>query len=233
MRETSLPIVEDDDLHGERRSHPSYAKINVSRVSGHTELFDSAFEHQHFIHLSISRAEVLGHPASHQFIYGKEELIEVAMSETQFARMISSLNIGSGTPCTLQRWNGESVIQPANESHQKCHTATIGDKLQGAVDNQKKVLSKLQGWRESKHRPTLKEMDELIQGMESQVENFNSNMKYYARCFEEHMEKTVDEARTEIEAHMIATADKLGLTRNPCREIQDGTITPQLGFVGE
>jgi hypothetical protein len=186
-------------------------------------LFDSSFTHHHYITLSIRSADRIVDGPS-ESIYSKEEYIEVSMSESQFARAITSLNMGSGAPCTLSRRNGEGIPQARPESVVGNHTEMVGDKLKGAFEQQKEVARKLRQWRLAKHRPTLAEMDEMVQDMDGQAANFHKNMDYYAGCFEEHMETVVDAAKTEIEAHVLATADKLGFRSDemPRLEVHEG-----------
>ncbi len=204
-------------------SHPSYATINISRVSGRKELFDSSFTHHNYITLSIRSADrIVDGPT--ESIYSKEEYIEVAMSESQFARAITALNMGSGAPCTLVRRNGKGIPQARPESVVGNHTEMVRDKLKGAFERQKATAAKIRKWREEKHRPTLAEMDQMVQDMEGQAANFHKNMDYFAGCFEEHMETVVDAAKTEIEAHVLATADKLGFRQDemPRLEVHEG-----------
>lgn len=218
----TLPKIEPDDQHGQKITHPSYATVAVHRVTGRTELFDSALEHQHYITLSVRKAEKFT-DGSHDFIMSRDEYIEVAMSETQFARMITSLNMGSGVPCTLQHFDGKQVEQPLKEDMLNTHRDMVEDKLKGIMDRQDALGSKVRKWRDTKHRPTLKELDDLAESLECASQHFESNMRYYARCFEEHMEKVVAEAKTDVEAHALATTGRLGIIRDKM---------PELGFDG-
>jgi hypothetical protein len=176
-------------------------------------LFDSSFEHQHFITLSIRRAEKHTDGAN-DFIFGKEEYIEVWMSETQFARAITSMNIGSGTPCTLARFNNKSVPQPKSEDCLEAHDEMVEKKLNKALAAQEELAEKIRTWRQNKHRPTLTELDDMADTMQWQADNFAANMGYYAACFEKHAERIVDEAKTELEVHALQTAGRLGLNQN-------------------
>lgn len=209
-RQYTRPTIENEGEFGCKRRHPSYAKIIVSRVSGEAQLFQSAFTHQHYITLRICRAHVVGN--DHEMIMDDRELIEVAMSETQFARMVTSLNIGSGSPCTLQRVGGQLVKQPINEDQRQSHCRMVRSKLTDVMNTQLELSKQIKVWREEKHRPTLRELDTLAENMHLIGANFERNMGYYARVFEEHMEAVVDDAKTEIEAHVLRTTDRLGLT---------------------
>lgn len=224
-RKRTAPMVEADDMHGQKFTHPSYAVVNLHRCSGDTELFDSAMTHQHYIAISIKLASKHTNGA-HDFIFGGTELIEVAMSESQFARAITSMNMGSGAPCTLQRYNGEMIDQPEAEDRLNSHRDMVADKLGDAMERQEKLGAQVAKWRAEKHRPTLKELDSLAEELQQASAHFQSNMTYYAGAFEEHMERVVDDAKTEVEAHMLASAGRLGLDRDelPKLEPSRGTI---------
>jgi len=229
MRKITPPTVEPHEDDGQKFTHPSYGVVKVTRVSGQSALFDSAFEHQHFIALSICRAaryskdgydfihEDTGVAGSHR------EIVEVWMSETQFARAITSVGAGSGSPCTIAHENGKQVPEPEREDAQKGHKDLVKRKLQGELDDLQKMASDLREKRNAKKRLTLAEMDAMIQTMELTAQQFASNMAFYAGCMEEHMEKTVASAKAEIEVHLSVQAQRLGINRDkvPQLEIQD------------
>jgi hypothetical protein len=206
----TTPKVSKDNLFGTMRSHPSFAKVNVSRVSGRADLFQSAFTHQHHIALRISRCEQVGD--DYKMLSEKEQLIEVAMSESQFARMITSLNMGSGSACTLQYFNGTRVEQPTYTDQRETHRHMVGEELKSVMDKQQAFCDQIDTWQKEKHRPTLTELRELLCNLKSFTGNFRGNMEYFAGVFEKHMETVVNEAKTEIEAHMAHTAGVLGLS---------------------
>jgi hypothetical protein len=96
--------------------HPSFGLVSISRVSGSRRLFESPFEHQHYITLSISRADRSRTDLHYNHIMPCGEIVEVAMSEVQFAQMVTSLNMGVGTPCTISHLDGEMVKEPEPDS---------------------------------------------------------------------------------------------------------------------
>jgi len=221
-RKYTPPTVEPHEQNGQKFSHPSYAVVQISRVSGQAKLFDSSIAHQHYIALRICRATKHS-DGSHDFIFGGKELIEVAMSETQFARVITSMNMGSGSPCTLQHLAGKMVDQPEREDLLNTHKDMVEDKLKGALDSQIAIGRQVAEWRKAKHRPTLRELDDLAQNLHCSAAHFEGNMGYYASCFEGHMEEVVDEAKAEIESHMLATAGRLGLEQDEPPAIEGPT----------
>ena len=205
------PVITKQEDGKVKREHPSYAVVQVSRVSGKAELFDSSFSHQHFISLSI-RPAIKHEDLTHSFIFPtNKEYIEVFMSETQFAQMITSINMGAGSPCTLNRLNNESIPKPDKEDQLNSQREMVAGSLEKVMDRQKGIADQIKKWRDEKHRPTLKELEEIHRDLESAVGNFSNNMSFYANCFEEHMEVTVGKAKAEIESHLLATAGRLGI----------------------
>lgn len=159
---------------------------------------------------------------SHDFIFAdNREYIEVWMSETQFAQAITSMNMGSGSPCTLVRLGSQAIDAPEREDVINSHKEMVKEKLGKVMDQQIATAQKVKEWREAKHRPTLKELDGLLDNLTIHASNFESNMGWYAQCFEEHMEKVVGSAKAEIESHLLASADRLGV---------DSSDLPALGF---
>src|SRR5687767_12050919 len=86
---------------GTTESHPAYGQISASRVSGSINLYGSDFRHNHYVIVSIHRS-VLDRDLSHDWPFPRQEIIEVALSESQWAHFVSSLNAGSGAQCTIQ-----------------------------------------------------------------------------------------------------------------------------------
>jgi hypothetical protein len=86
-------------------THPSWAMIGASRVShsaGGSALFDSDIRHQHTVTVSISTAS-RRRDLNRDWLHAEREFVEVEMSEAQWASFVSSMNAGSGVPCTIRR----------------------------------------------------------------------------------------------------------------------------------
>jgi hypothetical protein len=80
--------------------HPAFGNICVSRPSGSATLFGSELKHQHYVSITINRAEK--HRSLHRdWIFGKDTILEISMSESQWATFVASSGMGGGTPCTL------------------------------------------------------------------------------------------------------------------------------------
>jgi len=193
--------------HGGRRDiqeteqAPYMGTVQVSRVSSGPPggvLFDSEHGHQHFIQLRINSAYRV-RSLSHDWVHQDKELVEVSMTEAQWASMISTLNHGSGTPCTL----GHILQQqpPIKPTLADDRTSLFAGELN---DTQTRILGRL---------------DELMQGRLTKAQKHEldvikshvaGNAKFVAESFDKHMEHRKAKFQAEAEATMNATIARLG-----------------------
>ena len=192
-------------------THPSWGKVNVFRTSGRTNLFRSSLEHNHFITLSIRRARVVDTGLANDFLADGEELIEVSMSETQFARMITSIGMGSGSACTIRRFGGKLVEEPPLEDRKVFVVESHSQNLDDQKSELSESLGRLQRMRVDKKRPTLSELEDLIMMLDRFVHNHDANKKFYREQFVEEVETIIEEAKTEIEVHLLKSSSMLGI----------------------
>lgn len=104
-----MSITDDEIL-----KHPSYGMVQFSRVTGgNRRLFGSALEgHNHRIELRIFEAEMhIDHDLHMERPYAKGQIVEVALSAAQFAELITTMNSGSGVPCTITRRMGIGGVE--------------------------------------------------------------------------------------------------------------------------
>ena len=93
-------------------NHQSYGMVGISHAqSTGTHLVGSEFKHHHFVTLTIRRAEK-HRDLSREWWFGKNELIEIHLSEAQYVELMSRPNMGDGVPCTLARVAGEAMPEP-------------------------------------------------------------------------------------------------------------------------
>lgn len=176
---------------------PYMTVVRASRVSGQSALFDSEHVHSHYIQLRISSA-YRERGLSKDWIYEDKEIIEVSMSEAQWAAMISSLNFGSGVPATLNHVFHERVEQPVRA---ESRTEKFGSELVARLERALQRLDDLEKTKLSKSQ--ISEIAMIRQ-------EIKSNMPFVAASFDEHMETRVEKAKSDIEAHMNAAVQRAG-----------------------
>jgi hypothetical protein len=187
-------------------THPAYAQIGVSRVQGSTVLYGSELNHGHYLTISIRRSEQ-HRSLSTDSHYAKEEIIEVALSEAQWATFVSTPNSGFGVACTIGRLNNKPVPQlpppkkTQSERFEKDLEATLG-----------KILEQLGAFTaELDGALTKTKVAELRKRAEILRSHLQGNTAYVGEQFVEHMENVVETAKIEVNAYATATIQRAGL----------------------
>lgn len=196
MKEQAPTITKRERTPGDNADtydHPAYGTIQLSRMQGHARLFDSQFEHQHYITLRINTASMDRH-LSMNWIHGHKTIAEVSMSEAQFATMISSIGLGSGTPCTIKSIAGERMPElAAIETKAQMHVREFDDHLAEVYER----IDELEGCIND-GKMTGKLRSTLSGKLRSIKQAAGSNLKFVASSFSKSMEKTVEDAKIEI-----------------------------------
>lgn len=192
-----IPVrVEERDRDGYRETHPAYAMIGASRVSGHARMFGSEFAHQNYICVTIREAET-GRNLHHQWYYGKKELIEINMSEAQWATFVSSLNVGFGSPCTLRRVLGRDPIPGIKHTEEQTQKNRFSDEMVGVLqklqDSIKSTVIKINASKLSK-----RDKQSIVHDLEVASGNLMSNFNFMTESFSEFMERQQEEAKQEL-----------------------------------
>lgn len=203
MRKTEHPVVletPDDPCSDSRASHPAYGEISASRFtcSPGVSLYGSDFLHGNAISITIRRSELHRSLSRDHYMMG-DELIEVMVSEAQWASFVSNFNAG-GTPCTLSAINRRSVpaIPPPVDVSEK-----YVDEMHGTVKDVAERLRKLAT------DPRLPKW--AVKEAEHVHMQLTNSTGFIAEQFAEHIEETVEAARVEINAHAVNAVHRLGL----------------------
>lgn len=206
--EQPVETPEPAPMGGSKITHPAFATIQAHRVSGTTSLFQSDFLHHHYVSVSISHAEKNRH-LSNDWVYGRKTIIEINMSEAQWAAFVSSVNCGSGTPCTLSRHNGESVPRlPDPTPAEERFKAEVGGAAKEAINGLDVLHDAIEAAGLSKKRT-----DELLGKLRMARSKLECTMPFIANQFSEHCETTVEKAKTEINAYAVGTLTRMGLEK--------------------
>ena len=102
----------------ETKKHPSYGLIRFSRIQGHQHFFGSDSRPDSYIELTVSECEH-NQDLVQSWYFPRKELVSLRLTNNQFAELITSLNMGSGVPCTLEFIKGEGKIEQEKEKEYK------------------------------------------------------------------------------------------------------------------
>lgn len=187
-------------------THPAFAGIQASRVTGRTHLYGSDFTHNHYVRVRISKSTLNRSLCTDWPMDASLPYVEVEMSESQWAQFVSSMNAAS-TQCTLTYRNGEAVPglpEPSKRTDQF------------ASEARKTMESSVQAIRESIAEVdaltvSAKAKAQLKSKLHAALRNLDANVQFVADQFGEHMETTVDRAKTEVNAYVNHTINRAGL----------------------
>lgn len=209
MRDFQEPTIEkreNDPISDSVEKHPAYAQIGASRVSGHTYLYGSDFDHQHYVTISIHRSE-LHRSLSRDWPFAREEYIEVSLSEAQWATFVSSMNVGHGVQCTLNNIGGKSIPQiPAHKNRQAQFKADGSETLAEAGQNLEKLKKGIHACALS-----AKAKKELLWNIELIERSLGSSVEFVANQFGEHIEKVTEHAKIEVNAYIQSAILRSGI----------------------
>lgn len=182
---------------GTVEKHPAYAQIGANRVSGGAYLYGSDFQHQHYITIQIHESD-LHRQLSGDRASPHRRLIEVAMSEAQWATFVSSLNQGSGVQCTLGFTPEAGLVPPIVQP--KDRKLQFSQEMLERFDMATSALKDLATLIDESPLSG-KKKDALKRQLQVAERNLAPNMDFVASRFDEHMERTVEKAKSEVNAY--------------------------------
>lgn len=184
----------------EREDHPSYGCIRLNHVQGGDDrVFMSSLRHQNRIRLTISGARHMRSLNNDWHMSSNMSLVEVEMSEQQFAQMICSFNTSSGSPCTIKRVGAEMreapPVQLRSERHYdeaKAAAKEALDELASLQTDLDDIVAKLPKAKQEAVRARVGKARRLI----------GDHMPWIVQMMHEHMDKVVGAAKHEIQAEI-------------------------------
>jgi hypothetical protein len=201
------PVVEQvgDTWRDSVERHPAYAQISAARIGiggPGLRLYGSDFQHRNCVRVVIQHSE-LSRSTSHDrhFTTGRIPIVEVFLSEAQWATFVSTLNVGDGTPCTL-RLTEQDGYAPEIGAPTVTRTAQFAAEIKRTLSTAVEQLRAMAvAAKTEKQRHAL---DVLAGGIEA-------NAAWIAGQFDKHAEETVEKAKIEIHAYATGVLQRAGL----------------------
>ncbi len=150
-----------------------------------------------------------------RYFSDNKPLIEVDLTAAQFAELLTSMNVGSGIPCTINRTETDWKIPHIADEEDGIHhliKQDLKDDVAGIHDILKKLTTDLtaalseSGLNKTKRESLLSQVSKLS------VE-INSNMPFVLDQYLEAAEKIQASAKAEIDAFATNAAMQLGVKR--------------------
>lgn len=187
--------------------HPAYGQIGAFRSQGgNIALYGSDFRHNSSVTIRISESEVT-RDLSSDWPHATREIVEVTLSEAQWATFVSSLNMGDGTQCTLRHVMGERKPEIAYRDAAAEHHAEISETIREGLDAIQKAREAL----EALNLPKAKLASVMAPLNRAQME-LTSNAAFVVQSHSEAMEQRVEKAKVEVNAYLTGAVVRAGFT---------------------
>jgi len=194
--------------------HESHGLIGISRVQGIANLHGSPIKSHGFIELHIHEGHRKAGLGGEHYHDGKI-IACVRLSETQFAQMITTPNMGCGVPCTLTHYrDGDRLKQcedpPAEESVSSITRRQFKEDVQDSMATMKATRRRIEK-KLSEGKLSKKLQDELRSEIFELLRIFEDSAPFVMERFEENVQATVATAKTELASYVSLVAQKRGL----------------------
>lgn len=194
----------------EEHTHESFGQIYFGRISCTGENFyGSELEQSHYIQMELHSSAVQ-RDLSMDWYHTRNLLARVRMTSGQFAELITSLNNGSGTCCTVEYVGKKMEKLPVQESRKEFIHRRFEDRMKEFATSIRANQRKAQ---EIVKKKTLSKQDihDLTHQIEWLTGEVERNIPFFAKCFQENMDEVVLEAKTEVENAIQHKISVLGL----------------------
>ena len=186
-----------------RKIHPSYGVIRLTRVNGHQGCFMSRIQGPGYVTITIDQAEYINEDKA----LGTKRLVQIRLTYAQYLELISSFNIGPGTPCTLSYLQGPvKEYEPEPSPYDN-----IASSLQKEFSDIKLDSSNITDYLDrlkDKGRASKSDINELEKLVKRLLVKVNSNIPYMAEICAEAISKYVQRAKCELLAYTSRLFDK-------------------------
>lgn len=193
-------IISEDAL-GISYKHPSFGMLSFNRThGGHSNLFGSSIQHNDTIHM-VLREGVVTRGLNDDWYVGEDEILEVEMSQSQFAELITSMNVGTGTPCTIKYLRGKGRINEADFINKRQQiTNEFKECMNERMSDAKEFYDEVKGLFTTKKSIGKGDREMILRRLANVTQGMESSSKFIFDQFQNQIDKTITEAKGEIEA---------------------------------
>lgn len=197
--------------------HPAFGKITVTKPmgGGGMELFGSALKHQSYVAIKIETA-YLNRELNTDWIHGDKTVLEIMLSESQFAHFVSSQGDGAGTPITF-RYRPEEGYHLMDvpgiesiETMKQTFRREVEEDCEKALEQANALVAELTDL-VTAGKANKGQLASALGKLQNFTTRLPSHFGFIQEQFAEKMEKTVEAGKTEIEAHVYNVAQRTGL----------------------
>jgi hypothetical protein len=198
--------------------HESYGMAGISHVNSNRgmPMFGSSITHDRVIRLSICQGKTERSLSQDHYFADRMPLITVQFSAAQFARFITSPNVGDGVPCTISAINGKRMEPPPKRGHNTIFQEELQEDFNAAMADAENLLSDVETELTTKGPMKVSEKKALLGKVRSLVQHVKDNIPFLHKQFTRSMNNTVEAAKLEMETFQG------GVNKMAGRSIEEG-----------
>lgn len=198
-------VLEDTD-----KCHPSYGILSISRIHSNKgqPLVGSSIRHSTLIKVEVSRSykdRSLHADHYHQ----SEHIVELYLSPTQFTDVLTNMNT-SGVPCTLTCVNGENQEKYEGDHVYETFVDEFKADVQSVLGTTSRLMKKVEAKLKAPGRISRADRDSIAADLYKIEQDIRSSMPFVQKQFNRQVDRTINEAKSEIEAFQQGTILALG-----------------------
>lgn len=205
-REVQQPTVNE---HGDE-VHPAFGRVILNRRSSTpgSVLFDSEIQHNHTVVLTLHEA-TRKRDLHHDWIHPDKHVVEIEMSEAQWASMVSSFGSGGGTSCTIRYRQGEGLLPDL--PFEPRLALSMAETKTAAVDAVANIQAAFDALEAIGVTGPVTARRAAMRDLQIALGHVGPNVEFASKSLVEHTENVVQKARADIEAMVLAKAHELAL----------------------
>jgi hypothetical protein len=183
-------------------SDPTMVMASFSRIqSGKSKrLFGSSVRHNTMISLEIHHAKMVRRNSRDWYHREGSPIIELMFSPSQFAELITSMNIGDGVPATLVQMEGNQFLLPEYPTKSEQFRDEINEDLKNTASSLKALEDEIHALIDDPKPIGKGKRQELAGKVQSLRKLVDDYLPFIMESFGKQMEETVVEAKQEVEA---------------------------------
>jgi hypothetical protein len=189
-------------------THPAFGQIQVSRTTGSRALYGSDFLHESYVTVRIARSE-LERGLGTDWYFSRDEIVEVHLSAAQWATFVSSMNVGSGVPCTISHVMGKQAPGIPLRQQRDVFKADIDAKLAQAAGRVDEAIAEIVG--EIGTSLSKAKREKVLASLHALSRTLGDSLPFYGQMFDEHMENMVERAKVEVNAYVETALSRAGM----------------------
>lgn len=211
--------------------HPAYGKIalHITNSNGHP-LTGSDVLHNRFISLAISTA-YLKRQYHNDVYFADDQLIEVEMSFSQWAELLSSFST-DGIPCTISRLNKKVIEDVPFVDKTRQFSTEFEGKFKDKVKNILEGLTTLEEGLNKESKMGKKEMRDKLFSLKAAVGNLLADSKFAVDQFNNNIEGRIKEAKIQVVNYMRQN-QILGIKAISALELDNNSTIEQIGEIND